>query len=285
MVHIASRVATDPSDHLESALVRLLLAEEEAVDRPIETRHKDGFSSTIEYSTNHIIKGSVLPREAVYCGIPGQDTGRLFAASASYLLHGVEETLGEFAEVAIDFEKDSLRWTAIRRMKSLPRGFASTARCTHYYEVHFREIGAGGEKRYVKSIQGWNSARQASVPVVATMFGRGGQLVNGGSHPAQLIGIASTIEDYKRAGAWRVELVADRGIKLATDAVGVRELFAMREGPRASGGRRSPLLHWVRAHSRRSCQTDRSCLVPKHMRGVTEFEMDGFGVRIIDPEK
>lgn len=285
MSHTPVGLSADPSEHLESALVRLLLAEEEAAQEPIETRHRDGASSTIEWSTNHLIKGCILPRQSVYCGIPGQDTGRLFTASASYLLRGVEETLGAFTEVAIDFEQDSLRWLAIRRLNGLPRGFAATARCTHYYEVHFREIGAGGQKIYVKSIEGWNSGRQASVPVVITKFGRGGQLVNGGAHRAHLIAVASTIEDYQRAGAWRVELLAERGIKLATDAVGVRELFAMREGPRVSGGRRSPLLHWVRGHSRRSSQTDRTCLVPKHMRGVTEFEMDGFGVRIIDPEK
>jgi hypothetical protein len=73
-------------------------------------------------------------------------------------------------------------------------------------------------------------------------------------------------------------------LRLGVNGDIIKSLFYAREAPRTESGRRRPILHWVRQHQRRiadGVDVD----VRKHMRGVTEFEMDGFPFRITSPLK
>lgn len=93
------------------------------------------------------------------------------------------------------------------------------------------------------------------------------------------------------ANLWQVE-TAERvlggktrtPLRLGVDEEKVKSLFYAREAPLTETGRRRPILHWVRAHERR-LRTGIPIDVRKHMRGVTEFEMDGFDFRITSPLK
>jgi hypothetical protein len=64
----------------------------------------------------------------------------------------------------------------------------------------------------------------------------------------------------------------------------VKSLFYARNLPVTETGRKRPILHWVKAHARRIAEgTDID--VRKHLRGITEFEMDGLRFQIISPDK
>lgn len=209
---------------------------------------------------------------------------RLFTPTADLLLTPPAEIIGRNFELAIA-DDQGLRWTAFRQVKSLPRGFAFPfgEKATHIYESHQRHIDMSMEETYLKCAFGWSAARGRVVPaLIAT-----GQII--GSRVAfrdftteTFVLFASIAEDMTRPAAWRVEIHGDRSLKLAVEPHAVRELFALREGPTVAG-RRRPLLHWVKKHTRRT-QADRVS-IPKHLRGITEFEMDGYGVRITAPVK
>lgn len=71
---------------------------------------------------------------------------------------------------------------------------------------------------------------------------------------------------------------------LGVTAEHVKSLFYARSLPVTEGGRKRPILHWVRAHERRiAAGVDVD--VRKHLRGITEFSMEGFDFKIVEPVK
>lgn len=99
-----------------------------------------------------------------------------------------------------------------------------------------------------------------------------------------------TVSDFRHL--WTVETeetpmggkLPPTPLRLGVNGGIIKSLFYARQAPRAESGRRRPILHWVRQHQRRiadGVDVD----VRKHMRGVTEFEMDGFPFRITSPVK
>jgi hypothetical protein len=72
-------------------------------------------------------------------------------------------------------------------------------------------------------------------------------------------------------------------LRLGVDAALVKSLFYARQAPRTETGRRRPILHWVDAHKRR-LKAGIDVDVREHLRGVRQFEMDGFPFRITSPD-
>jgi hypothetical protein len=64
----------------------------------------------------------------------------------------------------------------------------------------------------------------------------------------------------------------------------VKSLFYARDLPVTETGRKRPILHWVQAHARR-IQAGIEVDVCKHLRGITEFDMDGLHFQIVSPDK
>lgn len=72
-------------------------------------------------------------------------------------------------------------------------------------------------------------------------------------------------------------------IRLGVTPEQAKSLFYAREAPITDAGRKRPILHWVRCHKRRlaaGIDVD----ISKHLRGVTEFDMGGFGFKITSPQ-
>lgn len=76
----------------------------------------------------------------------------------------------------------------------------------------------------------------------------------------------------------------DTPLRLGVDSEIVKSLFYARSAPISESGRRRPILHWVRSHQRR-LKEGIDIDVLKHLRGITDFEMDGFPFRIMNPLK
>ncbi len=64
----------------------------------------------------------------------------------------------------------------------------------------------------------------------------------------------------------------------------IKSLFYAREAPLTETGRKRPILHWVSSHQRR-IKSGIDIDISKHMRGVFEFEMEGFHFTITNPRK
>jgi hypothetical protein len=64
----------------------------------------------------------------------------------------------------------------------------------------------------------------------------------------------------------------------------IKSLFYARSLPVTETGRKRPILHWVKAHARRLAEGI-DVDVRKHLRGITEFEMDGLRFAIVSPDK
>lgn len=89
-----------------------------------------------------------------------------------------------------------------------------------------------------------------------------------------------------RPSNWYASLLVDgplQRVRVPTDAVGARELFATRD--KAPGAqRRAALLHWVSSHRRRNPATRGDHGVAQHLRGATRFSWNGIDV-VLEPSE
>lgn len=105
------------------------------------------------------------------------------------------------------------------------------------------------------------------------------------THEAICTGTVSLYADSRYV--WNVQCVVDRGLTRATFGVyqdQIKSLFYARQTPRTKAQRLRPILHWVRAHTRRM-QSGVDINIDKHLRGIDAFYMDGTEFRITRPRK
>lgn len=76
----------------------------------------------------------------------------------------------------------------------------------------------------------------------------------------------------------------DLTTRLIVDVEQVKSLFYARTLPPTESGRRSPILHWVQSHKRR-LKSGTDIDISKYLRGVSEFEMYGTRMQILNPQK
>ena len=119
-------------------------------------------------------------------------------------------------------------------------------------------------------------------------------------NPAEVLWHDMLNLSYYSAGA--ISLLADRRYlwnirtKESLDPIGnaiinfgveeemVKSLVFARDEPLTTAGRKRPILHWVAAHRRRlekKIEVD----IRKHLRGVTEFKIEGLHFEITSPTK
>jgi len=97
-----------------------------------------------------------------------------------------------------------------------------------------------------------------------------------------------TVSDFK--SMWVVQTKEETITKILTplrlgvNAEIIKSLFYARNLPVTESGRKRPILHWVRAHQRR-IKDGIDVDITKHLRGITNFEMDGFEFNITNPVK
>jgi hypothetical protein len=90
---------------------------------------------------------------------------------------------------------------------------------------------------------------------------------------------------------WRVEtsesVIGDTiktPLSLGVDSEHIKSLFYARQAPLSDSGRKRPILHWVEAHQRR-VKSGVDVDISRHLRGITQFDMDGLSFRITSPIK
>ena len=152
------------------------------------------------------------------------------------------------------------------------------------YEFHIREWPFGAWRdNYMAMYIGWSPSRQLVYPV-----GRSTEQARHLWHEQEdftnkLCIAASSVGMLRRH--WVVNIKGKAAIQVAADEDAIKDLADIRDDPRLTeSGRRNPILHWVNKHGRR-LPSRRKCDVVQYMRGIMEFPLGPYNVRIVHPEK
>lgn len=94
---------------------------------------------------------------------------------------------------------------------------------------------------------------------------------------------ASVAEDYQLSPYWNIDITDSVTIATYGRIEQVKELLDIRKDPLTQSGQRKRVLHWVASHNR--VYGDRVVEVPQHLRGLTEYEIGGFAIKITQPTK
>jgi hypothetical protein len=211
----------------------------------------------------------------------------------------VNDYLPEYAGLVITDVEGEHHFASMRQVKLL-YGFAAPIAGTTYIGTWFYR---GHVDRADRKKVGADAMKTTSFPFVVSKLNgkilpcrwlqRGEDATNrvASIGAAFAVDAAATINAWSdRRHLWNVETEEPIISRMATPfRLGVSEehvksLFYAREAPLTESGRKRPILHWVRAHQRR-LKAGVDIDVRKHMRGIIEFEMDGFPFRITSPVK
>jgi hypothetical protein len=212
------------------------------------------------------------------------DDGRLFTTDHRMLINHPSDIIGDGAEtIMFDYNGNVVKWMKIEPCKKPSRGFVTIGKADKWYAVHFR---AGNPKQgwsdYIKGYSAINKDGK-QIPVKWMQENRY-DCYDRKRESDQIILVCSIIEDAHRAGAFLVSAKLGSEIRFPVRYDDYIDFFKLREAPRNTPtGKRNPILHWVASHIRKT-QKGKEAHVKKHMRGVSEVEIDGITARITPNE-
>lgn len=245
------------------------------------TKHSNDIA--VEVSANALVKRSFTPNHPWLlnfgAGLDSEESdSRLFCESADHLVCDVRDILGG------GFEYVAIHGLSLKWMKALPtdmkrlRGVSALG-ATDTYEVHERDIYLDREGKYHKAVSALNGNKPTNIFIQ-------GMKVNQPLDDIQLFMLSSIKEDFYRQGVFHVritKLSTNQGLRMAVDYESVKELMAFRQKPCTKTGRKKPIIHWVKEHSRKVA-SNKPITLDKFKRGLGEFEVDGYKIKIEQPE-
>lgn len=270
---------TDLIDKTETLIAHLLCADASGYDNVTGNRRKfDNGAEFEEVDIGLALKFLPMRPRCSYTfqsldGNVSEDDSRIFATDADLLLAPVQDIIGKEAEIALLCD-DRVKWTGFRKIHKAPRGVWVSSPGASLYEFHYREIFADGSSTYFKRVA---AVSKLGKPVVCIVEGSNGS--RAGEEGRHAILAASLIEDSHRLDALTASITDATTIILPVPIGEHKELFALRDAPMTPAGRRRAILHWVSKHSRRT-KSNESITVKEHTRGIREFTIDGFKVRL-----
>ncbi len=196
---------------------------------------------------------------------------REFATDKDLLLESPQDLLGIKTEVAL-VHSGGVRWIGIKKLSKRPRNIWVASSGCDLYEMHHRSIGPTGSDTYGVRV-GAISKSGRPVPTVI----QGTRDSGSNAFFDQLILAASMVEDSYRPGTFLAQVSDSVGVAFAVPHGDHLDVFKLRDGP-LNGSRRKALMHWVASHVRRS--KDKEFQVKEHLRGVSEFDIDGLHVKL-----
>jgi hypothetical protein len=262
--------AVDHIDEVATMLAHLVCADSQddvcAVENPL---------GTVEDAGQRLRFEPIRPSLA-YTGQIG-DGDRLFTKDAGLLLQTPQDLIGRQSEIAL-FDVDVLKWVAFKKLYKRPRGVWVASPGADLYEVHQRFIQADGKSDYQKRVAAISKTGKPVQTIIEGSRREAASEQNGYWSDGELVVLAaSIIEDSVRPGSFQATVKDDAGVIFPVPQGEHLEVFRLRDGP-LSGSRRKALLHWVARHTRR---TGRGVAdVKAHLRGVHQFDIDGFNVTL-----
>lgn len=167
-----------------------------------------------------------------------------------------------------------------KRLKRLP-GSLKTLGHKAYYEMLTWAPQASGGSYLHKMYIGFSISGKAYPAFAGDMLRFGPKYQQSLSLLAQ-----ATLQFWQdRRYLWNVQAIeAEAKCTFGVYENQIKSLLYSRKSPLAETGRRRPILHWVRSHRRRM-KSGVDIDIEKHLRGITEFVMDGTMFRITRPIK
>lgn len=225
-----------------------------------------------------------IPPTDVECPLTTFGDDRLFTLDPELLLKDPVDLHGESSEVCLlDETARALKWIMHKRTNRsrLKRYVHLYPKDSVLYEQHQRVIYESGNAEYWVEPLAWSPSRKKAFTVFRDRRQRdryrGDDLTN------VFTVTASLLEDA--LPFWTVRVKANKGLRVYADELAIKELCHLRDNPTTPSGRMKPILHWVKTHLRKTERSPEGVEIEKHLRGCTEFTLDGYAVSIINPRK
>lgn len=185
-----------------------------------------------------------------------------------------------------DPNKKELKWTMYKKINLPKRYFHFAGANSIIFEAHYRKIGCNLQDEYIKLM----GAYSQKTNLVRHVHYDGGFLRSRTPKDVEdfqnsFLFAASIYDDAHSIKMWQVEIGYKKSFKIAVYESAAKELFSIREAPLTGNNRKKPLLHWVNKHFRTKPVNEGYVEIPKHLRGITEFDIDEYKIKIISPEK
>ena len=207
-----------------------------------------------------------------YAHYENLNSDRLLTTAPELLMTHPAEIIGDGREVMLLDERGA-QWTRLEPARKKPKGLATTGRAYYWAEMHVRVIEANGAQFYNSTLVPFS---KDGAPLAAQW--RGSWVCKPLNIGKDAIQTCSFIEDAQRPNAILASVQDGVELTFPISEEGYLEAFAMRDAPVSAQGRRRALLHWVAKHMRRANKNPVE--VKRHMRGIHEFDMGGFKVRL-----
>jgi len=266
---------TDKNTRIEY-LIEKLFNMKGGFSKGMRTTHDDG--QWIEINSGGGIKRNYVPDHPwLYnygLGLDNDKNETLFDAAGGCHINEPAKTIGDDFEVVM-FKDFSISWFKyVKFNPSKLRGISPISKCT-LYEKHQRTIQLNGEVDYEKCMVGVNGFKQTPIMVQGKLHDTNDNIVLS----------ASFKEEFYKVGVFHMKITNDangQGIRLACEPWEVIELMKYRNNPITLNGNKKPVLHWVSKYIKGEL---RKTKVDAHIRGLGNFNIDGFTIEITKPEK
>jgi hypothetical protein len=222
---------------------------------------------------------------------------RLYTTDPELLLEPVPRILGTEAAIAMYtgdpdawHPNELLRYHVYWRIPRVPRPYRCLVPGAVPYVCETRLLHLDGHEVYQQALEAWNPRTNRYVPIMAPGESHRESLgiykeerLHTAQDRARMVFVASCIEDTFHR--WQVRVSEVTSVCLSTDGEGIKALASLRDDPRTASGKRAPLLHWVRAHLRRTPGHNDVVEVRRHLRGITQFRLGTVDFEIREPRK
>jgi hypothetical protein len=278
---IEEDVSEQVLDRVESTLL-CILDGEQVQRKTYQRRDREGWTETFYDDSQHI---PALPIECpivLNSSIKLHALNRLYTTDPDQLITPVSELVGEAIESIFVDESDLVIWNVLRPVTKLPRRYHAVGPtgCT-FYEEHQRQWNCHSPESgdYWRYFHAYNQQRNNWYQVLGP-----GEVPNHRLKDTRerLTAQCSVQEDVNLF--WKIKLSEGKAAcVISADGTAVLDLFANRGGPLTPGGRRRPLMHWVRRHVRKPRGANRTQEVQEHLKGVFKFPVGTTAVELFAP--
>lgn len=204
------------------------------------------------------------------------DGDRLFTTNHNLLLKHPSELIGDGSEI-MTISGGNSTWIRLEPVHRVPRNVTVAGRAHYFAAMHVRHIEASGMQSYYSTLIPFS---RAGFPLAAQW--RGAWVSKPTDLGKQAILVCSMIEDAQRPNAMLASVRDSVELTFPVSEDAYLDAFALRDAPNTAQGRRRALLHWVAKHMRTTKRGRNE--VKRHMRGVTEFDMGGYRVRLFSAD-
>jgi hypothetical protein len=278
---IEEDVSEQVLDRVESTL--LFILDGEQVQPKTYNSERGVWIEATQDDSKHI---PALPIECPIMLSPGIELHalpRVYTDDPNQLITPVSDLVGEVVESILVDESDIVQWHALRPVAKLPRRYyavGSPAGCT-FYEQHYREWNCHFPESgcYFRYFRAYHERTNNWYQVLGPGEIPGRKLTKA----RQCLTLACSVQEDANL-FWKIKLSEGKAAcVISADGTAVLDLFANREGPRTPGGRRRPLMHWVRRHVRKSRGMNRIQEVQEYLKGVFRFQVGTTDVALFAP--